>query len=155
MLSILGANYSQFEEVERESHFRECLTLLDTGEHRFQRPVEYYLWCDFFEAGDRCEEAWDAMVSPDTPTNALRSLLLISGPVPFDLKLPLYRCLLPEPAWHHFIFLSILHSHFEEYGQLDPEPAKEILKQLQIPASTPDWARLQRALGPRPGLKIL
>ena len=117
--------------------------------------MEYFLWCDFFERGDRVEEAWEALVTPETPHLALQSILLVSGPVPFDLKLSVYERLLPNAQWHHSIFLSILHSYSEEHGHFEEEPAKRILGQLLIPRSTPSLIDLQKALGMKPSLRVL
>ena len=155
LLNFLSEHYRQFEPQECDLHWQGCLEQLDTGEPRLARPTEYYVWCNFFETGDLSEEAWEALINPETPENALKSLLLISGPIPFDLKLSLYLCLLPEIRWHHFIFLSLLHSSFEEHGQLDPDPAREVAMQLTLPSSTPHWKDLQRSLGIQPSLHIL
>ena len=155
LLNFLSEHYRQFEPLECDLHWQGCLEHLDSGTPRLSRPTEYYIWCNFFETGDLSEEAWDALITPNTPENALKSLLLISGPVPFDLKLSLYQRLLPEGRWHHFIFLSLLHSSSEEHGRLEPDLAKEVASKLKLPSSTPHWKDLQRSLGIQPSLHIL
>ena len=155
LLALLGDLYDEMDEEERVLLWARCTEFLDSAEERLVRPMEYFVWCDFFETGHRVEEAWQALVHLDTPHNALHSLLLISGPVPFDLKLPLYECLLPDPAWYQPIFLSLLHSQFEEHGQIEPQEAANILRQLHLPRGTPDLRKLQQSLGIRPALKIL
>ena len=155
LLNYVGDLFESLDDEERAHLWAKCITILDAENRLFARPMEYFLWCDFFERGDRAEEAWEALVTPETPHQALQSILLVSGPVPFDLKHSVYERLLTNPEWHHWIFLSILHSYSEEHGQFEEEPGKRILEQLLIPRSTPNLIELQKALGMKPSLRVL
>ena len=63
-------------------------------------PVAYSLWVDRFEAANTVVEAWMRLLPACTSEQALRRLLTVSGPVPFDLKQDLYFRLLPEARFH-------------------------------------------------------
>ena len=155
LLSYMGDFFESLDSTEQDRFWTHCTEILDNELRYFARPMEYFLWCDFFERGDRVCEAWDELITPSTPRLALQSILLISGPVPFDLKLELYNRLLPNPQWHHWIFLSILHSYSETNGQFSENPAKAILQKLLLPRSTPNLLQLEKELGMKPSLRVL
>ncbi len=155
LLNYVGDLFESLDEEEKLHFWTQCIDILDDEERLFARPLEYFLWCDFFERGDRVEDAWENLVTPETPQLALRSILLVSGPVPFDLKLSVYERLLTNPQWHQWIFLSILHSYSEKHGNFEKEPAIRILEQLLIPRTTPNLLELQKALGMKPSLRVL
>ena len=155
---LLSALSDQFEILgdDGQSHlFEHHRRVLGEGRPTLARPMEYALWTDYLQSPDRVDLAWSTLMTPPVEPALMTSLLVISGPVPYDLKAPIYDRLIQEPSWHHAIFLSILHSKSETYGQCDDDHAREIVKQLQLPPDTGYLDKLQRALNIRPGLKIV
>lgn len=95
-------------------------------------PVEYSLWCDYFEDPNRVEESWFNLVQDITREKLIQRLLIASGPVTFTLKHSLYLQLIGNSDWHYYIYKSLLHSQFDALGQIDRTKAREILNQLII-----------------------
>jgi hypothetical protein len=74
-----------------------------------------------FRDAEIARDAWNG-INPDTlAPRGLQRLLEVAGPVPWALKAPLYKRLLPDPARHQAIFGSLLLSRFDVYGQIDEE----------------------------------
>ncbi|MCX4807223.1 hypothetical protein OG594_37390 [Streptomyces sp. NBC_01214] len=124
--------------------------------------IVYSLWVDWFEDRDTAETAFTEVLGrditqlwPDAPEPLLRRgrrVLEASGPVPWQVKAPVYRAATRVPALHEAVFRGILHSHHDVYGDLDPVRALAVLDLLDLPEDTEHLAELRSALesGPRP-----
>jgi hypothetical protein len=144
-------NYTRLPPAQRQEFWRFVRDRLAGDDLALRQPLEYSLWCDFFEDQDTVHEAWNALVTPDASSRLLESVLLHSGPVPYDLKRRLYDRLLPDPKWHPFIFRSLLHSRFDYFGDFDPKHAEKLLRRLKIPEDTEGLADLRREMRTRKG----
>lgn len=139
------------DEPARTLFWREYRDLVSDPDDRLADPVTYSLWCDYYEDPATVHEAWtETALHPETSQRGLERILNRSGPVPFPLKASLYEQLINEPRWHPFIFLSLLHSRFDYFGQLDIEPARHLLARLQLPADTEGLAALTEGLAAEP-----
>jgi hypothetical protein len=96
------------------------------------QPLAYFLWCEIFESPHWVEEGWNSLVNPLPAVGVLQTLLVISGPVPFGLKKPVYQQLMADRSWHYYIYRSLLHSAFDYYGQIDRAEGLEILSRLSL-----------------------
>ena len=126
--------YSEFAPEDRERWWSAVRARLAGSDAALRQPLQYSLWCDFFEDPDTVEEAWGAVTRPDAAAALLRAVLPVSGPVPYELKSPVYERLLGDPAWHEAIFESLLGSAFDVYGDVDKEAARRTLSRLQFTA---------------------
>lgn len=120
---------------------------LETPDLALNQPVTYALWCDFFEDPQTVDTAWTHLMTPLPSRQALQTILIHSGPVPFPLKRVLYATLLPDATWHYFIFRSLLHTQFDVYGKLEKQEARRLVQRLELPADTEHVATLKQALG--------
>ncbi len=109
-------------------------------------PVAYALWCDFFEDPQTVEEAWGELVAPLPSDEALQTILIHSGPVPFYLKKQIYSLLIGDSKWHYYIYRSLLHSQFDIYGKLEKQEAREFLARLDLPSDTEHLGKLKMKL---------
>jgi len=99
----------------------------------YSRPIEYSLWCDYFEDIKLVDEVWNFLINKkDISDNVVKSLLNCSGPVPYKLKEGFYINLINKKEYHSDIFNSIKFSVFDYFGQIDKKKAKKILKKLKI-----------------------
>jgi hypothetical protein len=104
---------------------------------RLADPIAYSLWCDYFEDPASVEEAWTAVAAPGAVSaRGLQRVLNVSGPVPYDLKVPIYERLVGSTHWHPFIFRSLLYSAFDVYGQIDARAARKLLDKLSLSKTT-------------------
>jgi hypothetical protein len=71
-------------------------------------------------------------------------LLEYAGPVPFDLKAPLYNRLIKDKANHPAIFKSLLYSAQDVYGKIDKPRAQALLKKLKTIDTTSHEYKLLR-----------
>ena len=117
------------------------------GEAYYADPTLYVLWVEFFEDGDTVRETWlGLMAAKSSSTLACLRLIQNAGPVPYDLKAPLYVELLKNEEHHPVIFQSLLFSANDAFGQIDKENAITILDQLKINKTTPEFELLKRQL---------
>ncbi len=138
-------NYRDFSASVRERFWVWVRATLSAEDDALANPLEYMLWCDFFEADkDRATDAWAHLVDSESPDTLLRRVLVASGPAPYDLKSRLYDRLLPDPKWHYYIYRSIVHSMNDVYGSIDFYQAKQVLKRLDLPEDTEGWAEVKR-----------
>ncbi|MEU7728525.1 hypothetical protein AB0B78_25315 [Streptomyces sp. NPDC040724] len=124
--------------------------------------IVYSLRVDWFEDRDTAETAFTEVLGrditrlwPDAPEPLLRRarrVLESSGPVPWQVKAPVYQASARVPALHEAVFRGILHSHHDVYGDLHPVRARAVLDRLDLPEDTEHLAGLRSALesGPRP-----
>jgi hypothetical protein len=126
--------YPEFGPEDREGWWSAVRARLTGPDAALRRPLQYALWCDFFEDPDTVEEAWAALAGPGAAPALLRAVLPVSGPVPYALKGLVYERLLGHAAWHEAIFESLLRSAFDVYGDVDKEAARHTLSRLQLPA---------------------
>lgn len=108
-----------------------------------RKPIEYVLWVDFFEDQKTCKEAWSELTSRASCPNILDRLLVIAGPVPFDLKQPFYERLSSDQSRHGVLAESLAHSINDYYGQIDLEEAKKYLKILMLPMENAHFSFLR------------
>lgn len=146
-LMYLTHVYKAFTSEERTRVRDWYRKQLERKNPAFRQPVEYSLWCDFFEHPDTVEEWWRDLAHPGRGKAVLRRLLSVSGPVPWALKRPVYEALLPAPRWHDAIFESLYASAFDVFGQIDREEAARLLGGLRIPRDHPGREELILELG--------
>jgi hypothetical protein len=101
-------------------------------------PVQYSLWCDWFEDRQTATMAWRAVTARPWRRRRIERVLDCAGPVPFEVKAALYDQLLADPRWHRAIYTSLLHSACDAYGSFDPPRARALLDRLRLPADTPE-----------------
>jgi hypothetical protein len=138
--------YFDFSEEAREDFWDFAREMLSEESDALADPVAYVMWCDFFESSQRVTEAWNNLISDDAPRRRIERVLDASGPVPYDLKEPVYRRLLPEASWHYWIFRSLLHSSFDMYGKTDRGAAQTLLGRLRLPPDTENLEKLRARL---------
>src|SRR5262249_4405166 len=127
-------NYRDLSAPVRDQFWAWVRTTLSGNDDVLANPLEYMLWCDFFEADkDRATEAWARLVDVESTDTLLQRILVASGPAPYVLKSSLYDRLLPDRKWHYYIYRSILHSMNDVYGGIDFYNAKQVLKHLDLP----------------------
>jgi hypothetical protein len=141
----ISMNYREFSQGVKDQFWKQFRKYL-AGDSVLADPAAYSLWCDFLEAPDRVEEAWGELTRVPTTRNLLRRVLTASGPVPYSLKEKLYPRLLPKKEWHYYIFLSLLHSRFDVYGNIDAKKARKMLNRLRLPPDTENLGMLRGAL---------
>ncbi|OFY97776.1 MAG: hypothetical protein A3K10_03615 [Bacteroidetes bacterium RIFCSPLOWO2_12_FULL_31_6] len=116
------------------------------AESFYADPIAYVLWVDFFEDQTTVKEAWTGLMGYSKNTKSLLRLLECAGPVPFDLKEPIYLELISDETTHQAIFNSILFSAFDVCGQIDKIKAGIILSKLNIHTSTENYLKLREKL---------
>ncbi len=112
----------------------------------YASPVSYVLWVDFFEDSDTVLEAWQGMMNQKATKKSLANLIKCAGPVPFELKEPLYKKMLKDNSLHESIFYSLLFSALDVYGNIDKNLARAILIKLKIKTNTPEYRLLKTKL---------
>ena len=145
-LMVLTHVYAELSPEERSRLHRFYRGRLALEERALREPVEYSLWCDFFENPETVTEWWHALAEPGSPEPVLRRVLPISGPVPWNLKVPVYENLLPAERWHEAIFESLVGSAFDYFGKIDRDEARRILGRLRLPADHPGLRELAEKL---------
>ena len=125
--------YQHMSSAGRSELWRQLRVYLDSEDERLADPVSYYLWCEWFEDPDReiVEEVWRCLVEGQPADRALRRILENSGPVPVDLKAELVSRVIPDPGWHHSIFLALVDSRTAAYGRWDAGWAEGVFKKLR------------------------
>jgi hypothetical protein len=139
--------FREWDESASQRFWDEYRSLLSDQDDRLADPVAYSLWCDYFEDPASVEEAWTAVAAPAAVSErGLRRVLDVSGPVPYDLKVPVYERLLGGRHWHPFIFRSLLYSAFDVYGQIDAKAARKLLDKLALSKTTEGLNELREKL---------
>jgi hypothetical protein len=137
--------YDEFGPRERDTFWREYRALLQDPDARLADPVAYSLWVDYYEAG--YTEAWRETASFEPPwERRLQRVLENSGPVKWKLKEPVYERLAGDQRWHPFIFLGLLGSAFDVYGDLKRRRARALLRRLDVPDGASGLAELREKL---------
>ena len=133
------------DESEKQIIWKKFMKYLAAEDH-YADPVGYVLWVEFFEDTDTVNEAWNGLMKNVTTPAGLLKLLEHAGPVPYDLKEPVYKGLLADPANHTSIFRSILYSAFDVYGQLERGKATKLLSELNIDRTSDEYKQLMLKL---------
>lgn len=123
---------------------------------RHVEAVTYSLWADWFEDPGTAATAFAEVLGNDIgrvvaePSEALlrraRRVLECSGPVPWPVKEPTYRCAVRLSALHPAVFAGLLASCHDVYGDLEPPTALALLDRLELPADTQHLAALRHVL---------
>jgi hypothetical protein len=146
VLTELAARWEELADTERAWVIGRLRRVLMTPDPGPARVVAYALWTDFLEHAGRVDEVWNGLCAPPAADLLLERLLPIAGPVPWDLKAPLYGRLLPHYRWHPALFQSLLQSALTNGGQVDRAAARTLLAELHLPRGTPFLDELRRAL---------
>ncbi len=147
-LMYVQHDVAAMDREQRRAFWTEYGRLLGEQDARLADPVAYSLWCDYFEDPDTVDEAWTELALPDELSEeGLERLLDISGPVPFGLKEPFYDRLLSNKRWHQAIFVGLVRSAFDYYGDLDIAAARRILARLDVPEDATGMEELRARLG--------
>lgn len=123
-------------------HFMKYLA----SENYYADPVGYVLWVEFFEDETTVRDTWQGLVNNYSDKKSLLRLLEQAGPVPFDLKEPIYNSLLVDITNHELIFNSLLYSAYDVFGQIDKKKALNILANLKIDTGTENYKLLKEKL---------
>lgn len=145
-LMHLGLEYASLTEAEREQIIEIYRQYLSLSDDRLTQPIEYSLWCDYFEETATVEHVWNALATPGAEPIVLRRLLRIAGPVPWHLKVGLLRDLARSRKWHPYIYQCLLHSCHDYFGKIVPEEALRILNGLKLAPDTEHLEGLRRRL---------
>ncbi len=132
LLMYIAAYFDSFTPEDQAHFWSWARQHLEANDPQYSVPLAYALWCDFFEDPRYVAATWQALTQPRPEQQALETILIHSGPVPFELKQPLYAELMHDPHWHYFIYRSLLHSTFDVEGKVDRDAARELLQQLTL-----------------------
>ena len=138
--------FSTYNDEEKHSFWQWARNILESGNDAQKEAFAYALWVDFFEDPQTVDEAWQALLFPLPNEKALQTILIYSGPVPWEQKWSLFLDLQNRTDMHYYIFRSILHSQFDVYGKIDQHEALQTLSKLSIPSDTKYLAKLQSKL---------
>ncbi len=144
-LYSLIRNNEAVDESEKQLIWKRFMEYLGAEDH-YADTVGYVLWVDFFEDTETVNETWNGLMNNVITHNGLLRLLEHAGPVPYELKEPVYKDLLADADNHESIFKSILYSAFDVYGQLEKEKALDLLSQLNIDRETFEYKQLMLKL---------
>jgi len=101
--------------------------------------ITYSLWVDWFEDYRTVETAFAQVLGNDagrlrSGDEALlrraRRVLEVSGPVPWELKEPVYQAVVDMPELQAAVFRGLLLSYRDLYGNIEPESALRLLARL-------------------------
>lgn len=147
LLMYLGSEHYDADPELSARIYRQYASYLAGEEEEPAEQVAYALWCDYFERDDRVDQAWRALVSVGSPPRLLRRILSAVGPVPWRLKAPLIRSILPQKQWHPFLFEALFASRFDYFGQIDGADALRLLGALKVNREE-RFQKLETALRP-------
>lgn len=129
------------DESEKQIIWKKFMAYL-SAEPYYADAVGYVLWVDFFEDSTTVVETWQGLMNHIVDHKALLKLLEHSGPVPYELKEPVFINLLPDKENHQTIFKSILYSAFDVFGQLDKDRAFGLVLQLEVDKNSYEFEQL-------------
>jgi len=89
-------HYREFGAEDRAAWWQAVRARLGSEDAALRQPLQYALWCGFFEDAELVGKAWAALTGPDAAPAVLQAALRASGPVPWPLKAALYERLLPS-----------------------------------------------------------
>lgn len=133
------------DPAEKQIIWQQLMKYL-ASENHYADPVGYLLWVNFFENDSLVRETWQGLLNNNSDNKSLLRLLESAGPVPFDLKEPVYKNLLSDEKNHETIFLSLLFSAYDFFGQLDKRKALDILTKLKINKESENYKLLKEKL---------
>jgi hypothetical protein len=134
-LMYVTHHYEHFSASDRSLWWHKVAERLEAAVPAIASPIEYSLWCDFFENPDRVTEAWRHLTQGNPSEGTLRAVLRASGPVPYVMKTRLYEQLITDPKWHEWILESLRASASDVYGDIDQRDARTWLDRLLVPES--------------------
>jgi hypothetical protein len=123
-LMYVTHHYEHFSASDRSLWWHKVAERLEAAVPAIASPIEYSLWCDFFENPDRVTEAWRHLTQGNPSEGTLRAVLRASGPVPYVMKTRLYEQLITDPKWHEWILESLRASASDVYGDIDRRDAR-------------------------------
>jgi len=130
---------------EKEIIWKQFMNYLVSNDY-YADPVGYVLWVEFFEDESTVREAWDGLTNNYANRESLLRLLEHAGPVPFDLKEPVYNSLLTDLETHQLIFNSLLYSAYDVFGKIDKTKTLSILAKLNVDTETENYKLLKEKL---------
>ncbi|HEV2490634.1 MAG TPA: hypothetical protein VGT03_12565 [Candidatus Acidoferrales bacterium] len=137
--------YAELSPEGRKLWWKAVQERLVSGNRALSSPLCYYLWCNYFENPKTVLEAWSALTG-SKQESLLRVVLPISGPVPWDLKLPVYETAINAPSLRLALYDGLLGSAFDYFGKIEPLSARRILLKLDLPSDTISYGQLLERL---------
>lgn len=131
--NLMYASPDELDAAALDLFWQHIQELLNDADDRLADPVSYWLWCGEFEDHNAAPEAWRRTIQGNgAGERGLARALDVSGPVPWQVKAPLLRKLLPDQRWHGAIFRSIQSSAFDVFGSVDIGEATALLRELKL-----------------------
>jgi hypothetical protein len=110
-------------------------------------PIAYSLWVDYFEDTGTVERAWRGVAGSQEPRRPrLDRVLGASGPVPWNLKQPLYQSLANEGGWDASLIEGLYGCCIDVFGSLDRKAGLRLFRQLHRSGEHSRYAVLAEAL---------
>ncbi|MFI5237773.1 MAG: hypothetical protein ACHQLA_07545 [Ignavibacteriales bacterium] len=134
-----------FNELDKKLIWLKFVTYL-TSEKYYADPIGYVLWVELFEDQSTVNETWHGLINSNPSNASILRLLLQSGPVPFQLKEPIYENLISDTSNHQAIFKSLLYSAFDVFGQIDNTKVRVILEKLSIDRECSEYKLLMEKI---------
>ena len=131
-------NKEIIDQAEKEIIWKKFMEYL-ASENYYADPVGYVLWVDFFEDQTTVRETWQGLLNSLTNQKSLLRLIEQAGPVPFDLKEPVYINLLRDEKHHELILNSLLYSAYDFFGQIDKKKVLDIMAKLKINTASENY----------------
>jgi hypothetical protein len=145
-LMYVSMLFPKFETDVQTRFWDAYRAFLDDPDDRLAIPAAYSLWVDYFEDPERAAQAWHEMSRPQLSERTLERLVPVSGPVPWELKVPLYEQLAADPHLHPLLFRGLSASEFDLYGKIDAAEAATFLRRLLLAPETPGLRELEGKL---------
>jgi hypothetical protein len=124
--------YDSFAASDRLLWWRKVADRLAGGHPTIAQPIQYSLWCDFFENRNTVAEAWEHLTHPGAAEGVVKAVLKASGPVPYAKKRELYGRLIADSKWHASLLESLYASTVDVYGDIDKVDALNWLDRLTV-----------------------
>lgn len=139
-LMYLNMEFKRFSESDRNLVIDKFYEYLSIDNPILSKPIEYSLWCDYFEDNELVEYVWERLLGIESSDDIfIKKLLALSGPVNFHLKDKLYKKVIGNKNLHYSIFQSLRASSVDYYGKIDKDKARNILEMLEIDKSTDEY----------------
>jgi hypothetical protein len=129
-------------DIKEEIWERFAQYLSSQAEHR--DPVQYVLWVNFFEDTSTVEESWVGMWKACQKYGVTSSLLPISGPVPWELKVENYWQEAQNITQHAIIIKALIASAYDVYGKIKWAEAWDLVIHLQIDKQSNEYRALEK-----------